>query len=1017
MHDSMIENVNISFLNTKNIKSNLPFAKYLTEISQISYFNEIWLKKKEIHILKSICPAKKKLIFKSDIPDSYKCGRPFGGQCWIYDTSFEMLAYDFLSRHVSYIHLKKNNKEFILVGVYMPFDDPRKKLDSLTQYELSLSLISGLINKSESNSTPIFIIGDFNADLNRNNPFDSILKSYIDSHSLSSLIYNFNQKVKHTFSYTKNDQTYFLNLDHILYKNNNTNFIHVNKCAILDNVANMSDHQAVQFQFSLAFNPNDKTNHDNYTRLPGLDFNNPEILITYNNNIEKCISETPQPSLHEGNKQNFINEQYSFITKILTQAKKLTISDLLLDSHPTRKKQTNPWFTPQLKNIKSELVHIRNSLQKSYDVNLAKRRKFLKKEFRKIQRQNIHLLELKELNKFENFSLNSNKDKFWNFIRKSNKKHSHDVDPTIPAAQLITHYSKFFFENYTLDQDQQNIKTHVNSLYSQTTPEISPPLFSQPLLNSIVHELKNSDVEGYDKTSYSMIKFTNSNNFNSLLLDFFNNIIRLAVIPHKFNTSIIKPIIKDQNKSTSDTNNIRPLSISNALAQIFERLILSNSPLLHKMHKNQFGFKKNTSCNHAIFVLKETILRYINNKSSCKIASLDAEKAFDKIWRDGLFFKLHSKMNHSYWTILKKYYDSSQGAIASNNTFLLFDINCGVKQGGILSPYLFNVFINDLIEECINSNLGAIFKSASIPIIVYADDIILISPVDSHLQKLLDLCGDYSNKWLIKFNQTKSNIITFGTPLFHNTVFTLNNIHITQTDKIKYLGIEINQALDFDLCAIEKFKNVSKQILTLSHLGITPKGVSPNLKSFLYKTFCLSQFTYALETSTLKKATCDRLNVSQNNLVRQFIGLNKHCHISDILKSLRIFNFHELYLYSKLSFLKTIKNNELSTHIFDTICLEKNEKKKCELKKSFINDVFSLESQFNIEIEIILADPNRLKQYMKINFDEGDGLTDSIKFCLNQMHNKNNKFHKNLLNNLIRPEFLNEYIAQMNEII
>jgi hypothetical protein len=47
------------------------------------------------------------------------------------------------------------------------------------------------------------------------------------------------------------------------------------------------------------------------------------------------------------------------------------------------------------------------------------------------------------------------------------------------------------------------------------------------------------------------------------------------------------------------------------------------------MHKNQFGFKRGTSCNHAVFVLKETIIRYIENGSACKIASLDAQKAFD----------------------------------------------------------------------------------------------------------------------------------------------------------------------------------------------------------------------------------------------------------------------------------------------------------------------------------------------------------------------------------------------------
>ena len=147
------------------------------------------------------------------------------------------------------------------------------------------------------------------------------------------------------------------------------------------------------------------------------------------------------------------------------------------------------------------------------------------------------------------------------------------------------------------------------------------------------------------------------------ILTFFNKIMELMKNPKNFNVSIIKPILKDQEKSTEDINNIRPISISNCFAQIFEKLILINSPKLEITHKNQFGFKRKTSCNHAVFTLKETILHYTENKSGVKVSSLDAEKAFDKTWQDGLFYKLISEMDITFWYILKIYYDSSEGAV------------------------------------------------------------------------------------------------------------------------------------------------------------------------------------------------------------------------------------------------------------------------------------------------------------------------------------------------------------------
>ena len=400
-------------------------------------------------------------------------------------------------------------------------------------------------------------------------------------------------------------------------------------------------------------------------------------------------------------------------------------------------------------------------------------------------------------------------------------------------------------------------------------------------------------------------------------------------IPKNFNVSIINPILKDQQKSTEDINNIRPISISNCLSQIFEKLILINSPNLTITHRNQFGFKRKTSCNHAIFTLKETILNYTENKSGCKIASLDAEKAFDKTWRDGLFYKLLPKMDLSLWAILKLYYDSSLGTLptSSSSTPIYFDpfiINVGVKQGGILSPFLFSDLIDDLITICINAKIGAVFNNINVSIIVYADDILLISPNDDHLQKLLNICSDFGS---IIFNSKKSNIIEFGPQFFSFSQFYLNNLIIPKVNKLKYLGVFIDKSLDFDLLANEKFKNVQKSIFSLSYLGLKPSAISPHLQAFIYKTYCLSQFTYALETTTLRKKTRDYLNVSQNNLIRQVIGLPRLCHISNILRCIKIFNIEDLYISSKLSFLNSIKNNEMSLLIFSHLTNIKDTKK------------------------------------------------------------------------------------------
>ena len=175
-------------------------------------------------------------------------------------------------------------------------------------------------------------------------------------------------------------------------------------------------------------------------------------------------------------------------------------------------------------------------------------------------------------------------------------------------------------------------------------------------------------------------------------------------VPINFNLCIIRPIIKDYNKSNSEINNIRPISISNSIAQLSERLILNRNYKSFKTSDNQFGFKKKSSCKLALFCIKETIIEYIEKNTECYLISLDA----DKLWRNGLFYKLKNKLDKRDWLILKKYYDGSTAEIICNGEVSkAFKVVTCVKQGGVLSPFLFNVYIDELVEGIVNLNVAA----------------------------------------------------------------------------------------------------------------------------------------------------------------------------------------------------------------------------------------------------------------------------------------------------------------------
>ena len=781
------------------------------------------------------------------------------------------------------------------------------------------------------------------------------------------------------------------------------------KFKISEDLANMSDHNAISFSFIFSFNqtqkPKAKITPKNCLNLDNpeiKDFFSSEVDSRFNYAFESIINSNYHISVYT---KEQINQLYSNLCKSYTDSVEESLK-FQNSCHPNNSDPNlnSEYMSKDMKRKKKTLIRAYGKYKSKPSNENKKEYKKAQKSFRSSQRRERYLKELSEVSKLEFVANLKNKNTFWKYTKKLKNKRSVIKEVTASPNKLFEHYKSFFTDDKSdLNTKQNTITSQVNDYFNSYSKPQNFPFFSSENLSQALNEIDNSKVKGYDLISYEIIKKSLSSTTHSCLLFFFNTVLFSAQVPDKLNISIIKPILKDPNKNTEDLNNIRPISISTCFAQLFEKLVLINSPGLKISHSNQFGFKEKTSCNHALFTLKETILNYTENRTGIKIVSLDAEKAFDKVWRDALFYKIIKKMDQTLWYILKIYYDSSQGAIDLGSGILseLFPINVGVKQGGILSPPLFENKIDELIYACIKENIGARINNINVSIIVYADDIILLSPVDSHLQRLLDICDEYSKFWRIKFNAKKSNVMEFGPQFFNNSAFFINDNLITKVDEITYLGVKISNKLNFNEIAIEKFRDVQKSVYSLSFLGLQPNTISPKLQSFIYKTYCLSQFTYALETSVLNKDTRDYLNICQNNILRQILGLHKFCHMSNILKCLRLYSFENLYVSSKLSFLNSIKQNKITSNIFSFLCNTTRNR----FSKSFVQDIKVLEKRFCSSIGRIYLECESLKMTLKKSFGIRDGITDSINTCFS---NYKSKSYKLLLDNLIKPEFIRE---------
>ncbi len=140
------------------------------------------------------------------------------------------------------------------------------------------------------------------------------------------------------------------------------------------------------------------------------------------------------------------------------------------------------------------------------------------------------------------------------------------------------------------------------------------------------------------------------------------------------------------------------------LTNVFEKLMLIKINMRCPNIQKQFGFTKRSSCGHAVFVLKETMLVTKKNNKKMYATAIDASKAFDKVNRWTLWLMLHKRVGYEIMYLLKKYYDASSAyVINKGETSDQFKTSIGVKQGGPLSPRLFAIYVQDL-EVIINSS-------------------------------------------------------------------------------------------------------------------------------------------------------------------------------------------------------------------------------------------------------------------------------------------------------------------------
>ncbi len=353
------------------------------------------------------------------------------------------------------------------------------------------------------------------------------------------------------------------------------------------------------------------------------------------------------------------------------------------------------------------------------------------------------------------------------------------------AERFADHLERTFQPNLTTLNQQDTLIENQTTILRQEIPLTNAKEVKQEIKSHVV--LKKSP--GFDLITGEILKQL-PNKAIKKISDIINASFRLRYVPLTWKFAEVIMIPKP-GKPPSELASYRPISLLPVMSKLFERLLLKRiKPEIEKsgaVPSHQFGFREKHSTIDQVHRITDLIEKSLEERKICSAIFLDIAQAFDKVWLDGLIFKLEKTLPFEYCELLKSYLKRRYFRVKQEGVYSsIKEAKAGVPQGSVLGPFLFVVFTSD-IPQTSNTTIATFADDTAI--LAVGDT---ISEVTLKLQVAINNIQDWLAKWRIKVNESKSTHINFTNKSIEPLPVTLNNIPVPHANQAKYLCMNLD---------------------------------------------------------------------------------------------------------------------------------------------------------------------------------------------------------------------------------
>ena len=324
----------------------------------------------------------------------------------------------------------------------------------------------------------------------------------------------------------------------------------------------------------------------------------------------------------------------------------------------------------------------------------------------------------------------------------------------------------------------------------------------------MINKLKSGKAAGIDKIIVELLKNLDDDTVITLV-NIFNKIFDSGEFPEEWVLGIIVILFKGGERD--DLNNYRGITllsiVSKLLVGVLNERLTKFDESIKLLHENQAGFRKGYRTTDHIFTLFSITNHSLNiRKKPLYVCLWTSKTAFDTVSHHILWCKLirYGIKGKFSLDLIKSMYTKVNSCVRSDDGLTkLFAYKRGLRQGCLLSPLLFALFLNDLNNFLLDDAEGIMLWDTRLCTILYADDLILVAESSADLQAQMDLLGIYANNLKMEISQKKTKVLVFRKSSARSNrtqkIWSIGDILIDEAKSYKYLMESPSKLMDRSL--------------------------------------------------------------------------------------------------------------------------------------------------------------------------------------------------------------------------